>query len=235
MTNLLSLLGIAIGPVIFIAIVVYGYDKYDKEPKKVLLIAFLLGCISVIPAVILEGAWMSLGFLAQGSLLDILFFATIVVGLSEALSKFLMLRIHAYRHDAFNEAFDGIVYGVFVSLGFAAVENFLYVYQHGIGVGIVRMFTAVPFHACLGVIIGYYVGKAKFKHRYKTYTMIKGIVIAILFHGAYDFMLMQHHYPSLMFFALIVLYVAYRFSKSSIKEMQKESKLQFWKRSDEIV
>jgi RsiW-degrading membrane proteinase PrsW (M82 family) len=69
-----------------------------------------------------------------------------------------------YNNKNFNEPFDGIVYAVIVSMGFATIENIIYVFQYGFATGILRLFTAVPAHAAFGILMGYFLGKAKFTH-----------------------------------------------------------------------
>jgi len=94
-----------------------------------------------------------------------------------------------------------------VSLGFAAFENIIYVMDGGIGVAIVRMFTAVPMHAAFAVIMGYYIGLSKYYHgSARTEKSLKGLFYAVVLHGAYDFLLFQDDMPILKFliFPLII-------------------------------
>lgn len=227
MYEYLALLGVAIAPSIYLAILIYGYDKYDREPKRILLVAFLLGCLSTIPAVLMGLFWIILGFDASDNLIDTAFFAFVVIAFSEEISKFIMLRLHAYRLPEFNEPFDGIVYAVFVALGFATTENILYVMESGLGTGIARMFTAVPAHYAFGCIMGYYVGKAKFKKRGRVFLMIVGIFFAVLLHGAYDFFLLQTNYPALALMMIPVLLLSWVLSKRAIRTMQLDSQFRF--------
>lgn len=229
MKEILSLLAVALAPAIYLAIVIYGRDKYSPEPKKILLVAFLWGCFSVIPAIFLETIGAKFGHGISTNIFKTAFYAFVVVGLSEELSKFVMLRLHAYRHPAFNEPFDGIVYASFVALGFATVENIAYVFMHGYGTGILRMFTAVPAHFSFGVIMGYYVGKAKFNANKKFILMFQGVFYATFMHGAYDFFAMQKNFPSLSILTLGVLIMSWRISKNAINEMQSDSKFRFHK------
>jgi RsiW-degrading membrane proteinase PrsW (M82 family) len=136
-----------------------------------------------------------------------------------------MLRIYAFRQKEFDEPFDGIVYGVVVSLGFAAVENIFYVMDGGVSVGLLRMFTAVPAHASLGVIMGYYFGLA-WQHpesawKYK----LRGLISAIALHGAYDFFLMQNNIPAFALFSFLGLFISIRLALKAIKKQRKRSKL----------
>ena len=88
--------------------------------------------------------------------------AFVVAGFTEELMKYLAFYFFFWQERNFNEKFDGIIYAVYISLGFAAVENILYVFSGGMGVGFVRAFTAVPAHALFGISMGYYFGLARF-------------------------------------------------------------------------
>jgi len=185
------LLAIALAPGIAIIIYMYWRDKSDREPFKHLFISFLLGVLSAIIAVVVEGPLDAYGVstFGSGSAYSMVFRAFIVAATVEELLKFAMLRLYAYPKKAFNEPLDGIVYGVMVAMGFATLENIFYVFQYGMGTGILRMFLAVPGHAAWGVIVGYFLGKAKFAPNSKILYIIFGLVVGILLHGIYDGML----------------------------------------------
>ncbi len=229
------LLGLAFAPSIYLMLIIYGKDKYEREPKRILLVAFLLGCVSVIPAGIIElflKKPLDFEFLGLG---NFALSAFLGVALIEELCKFTMLRLHAYRLKDFNEPFDGIVYSVFVSLGFATLENVFYVLAsdgQGVQVAIMRMFTAVPAHYAFGVIMGYYVGKAKFQPEKRLQYLSLGLFYATLMHGAYDFFIMQNLYPALGIFTIGVLLMGLRISKRSIEELQADSVFRFQSRPE---
>jgi RsiW-degrading membrane proteinase PrsW (M82 family) len=216
-----------VAPGIYLSIVIYGKDKYDPEPKRILLAAFLLGCLSIIPAAIIEMLLKEPLALTNSSLINVAISAFAGIGLVEELCKFFFLRIHAFRKPQFNEPFDGIVYATFVGLGFATAENLLYVYQHGFGTGILRMFTAVPAHYAFGVIMGYYVGKAKFEPGQRGTHIFRGIFYAAFMHGAYDFFALQQNIPALTIFTIGVLLMALRISRRSIEELHADSAFRF--------
>ena len=88
--------------------------------------------------------------------------AFIVAALTEEGMKFLAFYFFFWKNRNFNERFDGIVYAVYISLGFAGIENILYVFTGGYSVGVIRALTAVPAHALFGIVMGYYFGMAKF-------------------------------------------------------------------------
>jgi RsiW-degrading membrane proteinase PrsW (M82 family) len=238
------LLALAIAPGIAIVWFIYLKDKYDREPKKYLVVSFLLGMLSIIPAIIIEllGKKIFGDMNSADSVVFYAFYAFIIVGCSEELSKFLMLRLYAYPKQVFNEPFDGIVYSVMVAMGFATVENILYVTQNGIGTALVRMFLSVPAHASFGVLMGYYMGLAKFNKERAIPLMRKGIFLAILFHGSFDFFLFLQNnsfakqYVSeglLILGALVSYYLAVRLSMRSIRLHQELSRLDFEHRRKE--
>ena len=121
----------------------------------------------------------------------VFFRAYVVAAFCEEVFKLLIVKKFAYNKVAFDEMMDGVVYTIMASLGFACMENILYVIGGGIGVAILRAFTAVPMHAVASGMMGAYIGRAKFaadKHAEKS-LLYKGLWIAILIHGLYDFFL----------------------------------------------
>lgn len=206
----LELLGIALAPVVFLFTYIYLRDEYEREPLKYLLIAFFLGVLCAVPVVYLGDyveAFTGLSMM-EGEWFQILLYAFVVVALTEELMKYLVLRWYIYPHDEFDEPFDGIMYGTAISLGFAAIENILYVFtsDDGLGTGLLRMFSAVPAHAMFGVLMGYFVGKAKFMAAGGNAFLerMKGLGVAILFHGLYDFFLFLNE-SFLTLFAFLAL------------------------------
>ena len=142
--------------------------------------------------------------------------AFLIVALVEEFSKFIFVRGILYRSSHFNEPFDGIVYSVMVSMGFATFENLLYVSSGGMGTAIMRMFTAVPAHATFAVLMGFYLGKAKFEHK-KSYYALHALGVATLFHGAYDYCLFVSWVPGIVLGALVSLVVGIWLSKKAIR------------------
>lgn len=190
---LYSLLALAIGPGLAIVLYIYWRDQHDREPVRHLLICFLLGIVAVVPAVLLEYGLSGVQdrLFAARSVQGQLFGAFIVAAAVEETVKFLACRWYAYPKKDFNEPLDGIVYMVMVAAGFATLENVFYVFSGdtgGLSTGIMRMFLAVPGHAYWGVIIGYFMGQAKFKALWiqRFGLMLLGLVVAILLHGMYD-------------------------------------------------
>ena len=116
--------------------------------------------------------------------------------------------------------FDGIVYGVFVSLGFAGVENVLYVLNAGFGTAVVRAIFSIPGHAMFGVVMGFYLSRAKWaekygqRHRMRADLRRSFFVPAVL-HGLYDFLLMGFETVFYFYFAGLVIGVIRLLRKSA--------------------
>jgi Predicted membrane protein len=226
------LIALALAPGAYLSFIIYGKDKYEPEPKKLILFAFLLGTLAVIPAGILgTSAQAVLGLLAHSTekrdISHAAAMAFIVAAAAEESSKFLVLRYWAFPKKDFNEPFDGIVYGAFIGLGFATFENVDYVVQYGFGTGVARMITAVPAHYALGVILGYHVGKAKFDSERSRAIMGRGLLLVILLHGAYDFFIMQNRFPALALLIFVVLGWALILARRAIEELQEDSRTRF--------
>ena len=184
------LLALSVAPGIAISLYILLKDQFNKEPKLKLLVCFLLGCLSTLPAIIVQlTTTKPVERLMGEGIAYTAVFAYIIVGLSEELSKFMMLRYYAYPKKSFDEPFDGIVYSVMVGMGFATLENIGYVMQHGLGTALLRMFLSVPAHGTFAVLMGYFVGKAKFEPQRSGRLMLAGIFWATFFHGTYDFLL----------------------------------------------
>ncbi len=184
-------IALALAPGIAICMFIFYKDVYNREPKLNLIVSFILGCIAIFPAILFEQAF---SYTIDGTITGVAIFSYAVVGFSEEASKFLGLRFYSYRQKNFDEPLDGIVYSVMVSMGFATLENVMYVMKYaeagqGLQVGIQRMFLSVPAHASFAVVMGYFVGKAKFKSSNSLMVMFTGLLIAIFFHGTYDFFL----------------------------------------------
>ncbi len=217
------LIGLALAPGAFIGLYIWIKDRYDREPLKPVIISFILGILCVIPAVILSLIIGSFVDVDYNNLLSVAFFAFITVSFAEEIAKFIVVNFYAFRLKNFNEPFDGIVYGCSISLGFAAIENLLYVAEGGFTVALLRMFTAVPAHASFGIIMGYYFGLA-WQHKDKAFQYkLKGLLAAVFLHGLYDFFLMQKSYPAFWFLSFVGLAISIRLCLKVIKAHQERS------------
>ncbi len=185
--DVLTLFGLAMAPGAAVVLYIYLKDKHEREPLSLLLLSFFYGVISI--AITLMISWPVNAFLIlkEHDLVHEFYDAFFKVALVEEFSKFLFVRFILFPNKNFNEPFDGIVYAVMVSMGFATLENVMYVFAYGFETGIMRMFTAVPAHATFGVLMGFFLGKAKFSPTRKVYYMLAGLATATFFHGAYDY------------------------------------------------
>lgn len=185
-----TILILAVLPVIALMIYVYKQDKYEKEPIGMLIKAFILGIISIPIALFFDGF-----FAAVLPGVTVFFQAFFQAGIPEELAKWLLFMLFVWKNKNFDEFFDGIVYACFIGLGFACVENIMYVfgtetYSSAIHTGIMRALLSVPGHFLFAVIMGYYLGLAKFKKNYKSKFLIFSILFPVLAHGLFDYLLM---------------------------------------------
>mgnify|MGYP000164662279 CR=1 FL=1 len=215
-------------PIAIIIIYIYIKDKYEKEPKKLLLKTFLGGAVISVIATILISTIANKAFPLSDSfsLFQQFVKAFVVVALVEEFSKYLIVRYYAQKKEAFNEPFDGIVYAVMVSMGFAFTENILYVLDGGFYTALARAFTAVPAHATFGIIMGYYMGIAKFS-KYKIRYNLLGLLYATLFHGAYDYFLFINFIPGIWIGAALSLIIGIVLSRKAIKKHQDRSQFRY--------
>lgn len=199
MTENVILISLAILPVIVLAIFIYRKDKFEKEPLRMLAKAFFFGCLSVIPAILIEQA-LQLGFFFMGGeymsgFVTGIYNGFIVAGCSEELCKLALLALAVWKAPDFNEYFDGIVYATFVALGFAGIENLMYVFRQetfevSLMTGGVRAILSVPGHFLFAVVMGYYFALAKFNPDKRRQNLFKAFFYPMLLHGTFDALLM---------------------------------------------
>lgn len=192
------------------ALLYYFYlrDKYEKEPKGLLIKAFFMGMLSIVPVIFLESLLQLFNF-PEGSTLAAIYTSFIVAGGVEEGAKYLVLYFLIWKSREFDEIYDGIMYSVFISLGFASLENIIYVLQGGLGVALVRSITSVPAHALFGVVMGAYWGSARFAPDSGTRKMLLGqsFFVPVLLHGIYDFILIIRNEYLLLLFIPYILYL----------------------------
>ncbi|MGC4122180.1 MAG: PrsW family glutamic-type intramembrane protease [Myxococcales bacterium] len=192
-------------------------DK-NPEPKGMIAKAFLLGAVIVVPVIPCAMGLELLGQGFTGMWGTALVSAFLGAAIPEESFKLLVLRGWAWGKEAFDEPMDGMVYGATASLGFAAFENVMYVEQNGLGVAALRAFTAVPGHALSGVIVGAYVGAAKFGK--PGGSVLKGFLAAVVLHGLYDTFLLTKSGFALL--ALVVMVVQVVWARRLIRRMREE-------------
>ena len=232
----------AILPVIILLIFIYRKDKYQPEPIGKLLLTFFVGCLSVIPASLQETALMALD-LTSAPVASGLYTGYVVAGFSEELWKLLLLMLVIWRSRYFDEYFDGIVYAAYLSLGFACVENIMYVAGSDApgSIALTRGLLAVPAHFLFAVIMGYHLSLAKFDPSRRKTHLFHALVYPLLMHGTYDSLLMvsdnlgsdesQYAVVGFLFILFIVFDIKmWRWGLKRIKRLQERSKEQTFDR-----
>ena len=222
--RLLIVLGVL--PVLIIIFYIYKRDKYEKEPIKLILKAFFFGMLVTVAVLAVAYVLKKIIFedISYSSNIEKTFYnAFIYAALLEEGFKFLALILAVWKNNEFNEKFDGIVYAVSVSLGFALVENFLYILPtKDYAAAFSRFFTAVPGHAIDGIIMGYFVGIAKFSNK-KNLNLFFAFFFAFLAHGIYDFMLMSNS-ALLKYLFVLFLFFEYFLAFKLLKSHNESSK-----------
>jgi protease PrsW len=228
---------LAVGPGIGLAVYIYYADKWEPEPKKLLVNCFFFGCVACLPAIVYEGIFFPIfGF---NGLLDdsrqftfsaIIFVSFIGIALPEEFCKFIILKKFIGRHREFNEPMDGIVYGGMIGCGFATLENISYVFEYGYETGILRMFTAVPSHASCGIILGYFMAKARFSPKRRRPGESgrshdrEGLLLVIVLHGFYDFGLLYGEVWSVSLLTTPTYFLGLYFAFKGMKKLKSHSK-----------
>ncbi|MCX6093340.1 MAG: PrsW family glutamic-type intramembrane protease, partial [Candidatus Bipolaricaulota bacterium] len=171
-------------PIVFLLGFFYTRDV-RREPRAVLVKTFFLGTATTLAAVVIEFVLIAVEGRSLGILASAAYEAFVVAAIPEELLKLLVIACFCARCKSFDEPMDGIVYGATAALGFAAIENAMYVAQGGWIVAVMRSVTAVPMHAAMGAILGYYVALERLLLRRGA--IWSGLAIAVLVHGLYDF------------------------------------------------
>ncbi|MFO7638307.1 MAG: PrsW family glutamic-type intramembrane protease [bacterium] len=205
---LLPLVALALAPVLTLAGFFYFRGRHRQESVWPLLLTFVLGAAVLAPAVVTAVMLQRLTGWYSGtpSLLGRFAGALLIVGLVEEGWKFVVVRLYAWARPEFDEPYDGISYSVMAALGFATVENLLYVLGGGFQVGVLRALLTVPGHAFFGMLMGYFLGEAKFAGTpgRSAGLQLAGLGLAVLAHGVYDFIVFALDLRPLMLLVLPV-------------------------------
>lgn len=216
------LLFLSVLPVYLLGIYIYKND-FDKEPKRLLFKLFILGFASAFLTIIISDILHSIFPLLSSSptVLDpikLIPYTFLGIALVEEFSKWIFVYGYTYRRSEFNHAYDAIVYSVFVSLGFACIENILYVLDtYQIQTAITRGLLAVPGHTCDGILMGYFLALAKISEKNGNKKLarknkIMSIIVPMLAHGLYDYLLYASPHISAFSYVFFV-FVFYLFQK----------------------
>jgi RsiW-degrading membrane proteinase PrsW (M82 family) len=195
------ILVIALAPGLFWLWYFYKQDVYEPEPLSLLVKMFFLGLVATVIAFTLEDL---IGLFVSGIL-----FAALAAPVVEESAKFFMVREFVYKKREFDEPMDGIVYATATALGFATLENVLYLLDQPylsslVVTGTIRAILSVPGHALFGVFWGYSLGIAKFRPPGKRSAIILGgLILGIAVHGLFNFLLEE----SYLGFAILILVI----------------------------
>ena len=216
---------LAVVPPLFLMHYVYKLDAIEREPRGLIMKLVLLGMASCIPAGIIESVLCGIlsGIMDPSGLLSILIENFLIIAMAEEGVK-LWVTKRTWNDPAFNYRFDGVVYAVAASIGFALLENIMYVFSTDGGellTAIMRAITSIPGHCTFGVFMGLYYGEAKLAsvrgdEVLSRYMMKKAYHIPVLLHGFYDFVLStEYDFMIIVFYVYII--VLYRYAKKRIQ------------------
>lgn len=217
------LLALALAPGAAIMLYIYLKDKHEREPISLLLVSFFYGILSTAVTLIVSYPINAYFLTQEDDVVEQFANAFFKVALVEEFSKFIFIRFILFNNKNFNEPFDGIVYAVMVSMGFATLENIIYVFEYGYTTGFLRMFTAVPAHATFAILMGYFLGRAKFSHRNQLYLSLASLLTATTFHGAYDYFWFIAYIPGIWVGAIASLAVGFVLARKAIRLHQQSS------------
>lgn len=207
------LLILAIIPSIVIGLYIYKTDKVEKEPKGLLFKLFLLGIVSTIITLIVSCLLelINIGSVPVGkNSLEWLIYSFVFVALIEESSKWIFSYKFPWRKKDFNYRYDAIVYAVFVSLGFATVENIFYALDFDLMVIVTRGILTIPGHAFFAIFMGYYIGLAKQEEgignkKQERIYLLYSLLIPICLHGFFDYCLFMDNSISILIFFIFVI------------------------------
>lgn len=224
-------LGVAVLPAVILMIYIYKMDKREKEPVSKLFLAFLAGILCLVPALVAElffSGMLDAAFIEPTPYFEppIMYHIIdnfVVIAFVEELCKFVALHLLSRRNRFYNCFFDGVVYSVFVSLGFATVENIFFSIGSGLYVAIIRMFTAVPGHMCFAVYMGYFYsrmrkGKIDCNDSMASRNLFLALFVSVMLHGIYDLLASIGSTETIiawLVFVIVMFIMAFRFVKKA--------------------
>lgn len=204
----------ALLPVAILLVAIYLKDKASPEPAGQMVKAFVFGVISAGVAIALSTLLEMTGLYSQwvpynANRIRMAFFGAAI---PEETAKLFMLWLLLRKNKFFDENMDGIVYAVFVSLGFAAFENISYLFSNSesfLSVGIMRACTSIPGHFCFGILMGYYYSLATFGNKATLRNKIFVWLVPVMAHGFYDAILLITNVPSAISIILSIIFFVF--------------------------
>ena len=223
------LLFLAVLPSIVLATYIYRKDKIEKEPAPLLWSLFFMGALTIVSAIVIGalGDFLFEDIADPNSLAWLAIDNFLLTALVEEGGKYFVLKKRTWKSPEFNYAFDAVVYAVVVSLGFATLENILYVMDGGLETAIMRALLSVPGHAIDGVFMGCFYGMAK-RHdvagnkRGRKKNLRRALWVPTLIHGFYDFCLSVEDDGTfiMIFFAFEIIVTVWAFRK--VRKLSRE-------------
>ncbi len=200
---MLAIVSAGIAPALALMSFIYLKDKFT-EPFSLILKTFILGALLVFPIMFIQYA-LTIENVSGNNFTQ----SFLQVGFIEEFFKWFIFMYVIYHHTEFDAHYDGIVYAVSISLGFATVENFLYLLTNGIEYAFTRALFPVSSHALFGVIMGYHFGKAKVNSNYKKWNIALALIIPFILHGSYNYILktITSNWLTLLIPFMIVLWI----------------------------
>lgn len=221
--SVVFLISAALAPPVALLLLVYHMDRLEKEPPRLLFALFLRGAAAMVPILVLEVLADQFIDFFSWNYYAYLFLAYFVVpGFIEEGVKYRVLLRRVWKEPNFNCYFDAVVYAVFVSLGFAAVENVMYVLTSGFETAVARAVFAIPGHMMFGVVMGVGIAQAKWSQRSAQPQAAKQLrrrafLAAAVLHGLYDFLLVGFGAFFYLYFIFLLVWVL-RLLRRSAKE-----------------
>ncbi|WP_416149689.1 glutamic-type intramembrane protease PrsW [Salipaludibacillus sp. HK11] len=182
---MLSIITVALTPAIALLIFFYLKDEFEQEPITMVVRCFVFGALLVFPIMFIQFALQE-----ETGLVTPYMISFVQVGFIEEFLKWFVVLIAVFYHVHFNQRYDGIVYATAVALGFASVENVLYILANGVDTAFLRAVFPVTSHALFGVVMGYYFGKAKFDRKRRYRYLFLAFIFPYFLHSFYNLILL---------------------------------------------
>jgi len=200
-----AVLLVSIAPALAFLVLILALDRREPEPLSLVLKVIGFGAVSAIPAGLAEMLLEGLPLFGLPGLPGAAAVAFIQVAPVEEACKLAVVLLYAWRKTSFNEENDGIVYAGAGAIGFALLENIIYVARLGLGTGAARAFSAIPLHVFTAVLVGLHVGRARFaaSRAVRTRLLLRGAALAWSVHGLYDMLAMSGSALALLLLPLL--------------------------------
>ena len=216
----LLILPLGFAPGLFLLWYFYHKSIYHPEPKRLVARTFAIGMAVTIPAAIAEALLLPHELMKLDTIALQSVAAFLVVGPVEEGVKFLTVRLGPFKF--FDEPVDGIIYAAAAALGFATVENIVYMFQYGWEVILLRGPISTIAHVLFAVPAGYYLG-LKAVGRASWFAVALALLVAMSLHGAFDFFLFTRSASGLLSIPLVI--VAGVWTNHAIRSAQATSPL----------